>query len=49
MKNDWCQMTFVMRLEKLGRVMAMESVEPQDVWTVPLQKYLKDYGNNKNP
>jgi len=45
----WSHVGFVMRLDKIDRIMVLESVESQGVRTVPLSKYLKDYDNEGNP
>jgi hypothetical protein len=48
-KSVWSHVGFVMRLERIDRVMVLESVESQGVRTVPLSKYLKDYDNEGHP
>ena len=45
----WSHVGFVMRLDKIDRVMVLESVEPLGVRTVPLSKYLLDYDSKGNP
>lgn len=45
----WSHVGFVMRLNKIDRIMVLESVESQGVRTVPLSKYLNDYDNKGNP
>ena len=48
-ESTWSHVGFVMRLDAIGRVMVLESVEPLGVRTVPLRKYLVDYDNRGNP
>lgn len=48
-KSVWSHVAFVMRLERIDRVMVLESVEPLGVRTVPLSKYLKDYDSKGHP
>ncbi len=48
-ESIWSHVGFVMRLDKIDRVMVLESVESQGVRTVPLRKYLNDYDNKGNP
>jgi uncharacterized protein YycO len=48
-KSTWSHVGFVMRLDAIGRVMVLESVEPLGVRTVPLSKYLRDYDSEGNP
>ena len=45
----WSHVGFVMRLERIDRVMVLESVEPLGVRTVPLSKYLNDYDSEGHP
>jgi len=45
----WSHVAFVMRLDAIGRVMVLESLEPQGVRTVPLRSYLNDYDSKGNP
>ncbi len=45
----WSHVGFVMRLDTIGRIMVMESVEPLGVRTVPLSKYLKNYDKKGKP
>ena len=45
----WSHVAFVLRLDSIDRVMLLESVEPIEVRTVRLSKYLEDYGNDGKP
>ena len=42
----WSHVGFVLRLDSIGRVMLLESVEPLGVRTVRLSKYVEDYAND---
>ena len=42
----WSHVAFVMWLEKVDRLMVLESVEPIGIRTVPLSSYLKDYNGS---
>lgn len=44
--SAWSHVAFVMRLDEIGRVMVMESVESAGVRTVPLRSYLNDYNGS---
>ena len=44
--STWSHVAFVMRLDEIGRVMVMESVESSGVRTVPLRSYLNDYNGS---
>lgn len=48
-QSVWSHVGFVMRLDDIGRIMVLESVEPLGVRTVPLRKYIEDYDNNGDP
>lgn len=48
-ESVWSHVGFILRLDSIGRVMLLESVEPLGVRTVRLSKYLEDYANNGKP
>lgn len=45
----WSHVGFILRLDSIGRIMLLESVEPIGVRTVRLSKYLDDYCNDGKP
>ncbi|UCD76621.1 MAG: hypothetical protein JSV91_06785 [Phycisphaerales bacterium] len=47
-KSVWSHVAFVMRLDRIDRVMVLESVESIGVRTVPLRKYMEDYDSKGN-
>ncbi|KTD72669.1 YiiX/YebB-like N1pC/P60 family cysteine hydrolase [Legionella tucsonensis] len=42
----WSHVAFIVRLEAIGRVMVMESVETLGVRTVPLSNYVRNYNGS---
>lgn len=46
-KSVWSHVGFVLKLEKINRIMVLESVESIGVRTVPLSHYVKDYKGEK--
>ena len=46
--SAWSHVELVMGLDAIDQVMALDSVEPLDLRTVPLRKYLGDYDSRGN-
>ena len=46
-KSPWSHVGIVFRLDKIDRVLLLESVEDMGVRLVPLSKYLSDYADGK--
>jgi len=47
--SPWSHVAFIMRLDKIDRLMVLESVETIGVRTVPLSHYLRDYRGRGSP
>lgn len=48
-RSKWSHVAFILRLDVIGRIMVMESVESIGVRTVPLSCYLSDYNGSDKP
>lgn len=47
--SKWSHVAFILRLDTIGRIMVMESVESIGVRTVPLSCYLSNYNGSGKP